>query len=275
MTEALLIADPLLHLAAAACYMVVFVLLVVEMLLGRRTASAAMALAWVGTSTHALGILARWTVAGHGPMLTKYENLSAYAFVTAGLALYLGVRKAGLRSLGVLLYPAAFLMIGVAVYTGPDLVNLPPAFTGVWLVMHVCFYFLAFGSAMTAVSASVLLMVRSRLRPTVAARLPDVDDLDVAAYRFAGLAFTFWGIGMLTGSIWAYNAWGRYWGWDPVETWSLVTWLILGVYLHLRRFFGWDGTRAAWLIVLSFALALMSLFGTTFITGSLHGVYFR
>jgi ABC-type transport system involved in cytochrome c biogenesis permease subunit len=80
---------------------------------------------------------------------------------------------------------------------------------------------------------------------------------------------------MLTGSIWANNAWGRYWGWDPVETWSLITWLLFGAYLHARRFYGWKGRKAAWLLVICFGLALMSLFGTSLITRSIHSVYFR
>lgn len=274
MTELLRASDPVLHILAAVGYALAFVVLMAQAVLGKHTERLVRALGVLGTVLHVAGIASRWVVVGHGPMLTKYENLSSYALATAVLALYLSTRKDALRQIGLVLYPAAFLLLGVGVYTGVESVNLPPTFSGIWLVVHVCFYFLAFATALTGVGASVLLMLRSRLKGQVAERLGSDEELDVAAYRYAGLAFAFWGVGMLTGSIWAYNAWGRYWGWDPVETWSLVTWLIFGMYLHLRRFFAWEGRKAAWLLIVSFAFAVMSLFGTAFLTGSLHGVYF-
>lgn len=274
MTNILVALDPTLHVLAAVFYALAFMALMVDALLGRGTIPVARAFGALGLLVHIAGIVSRWVVVGHGPMLTKYENLSSYAAASAALALYLLMRRVTLRQICLVLYPVAFMLLGVGVYTGPEVVNLPPTFSGIWLVLHVTFYFFAFASALTAVGASALLMLGARARPEVARRFGDGQELDVAAYRYAGLAFTFWGIGMLTGSIWAYNAWGRYWGWDPVETWSLATWLIFGIYLHLRRFFAWGGTRAAWLLMVSFVFALMSLFGTAFLTGSIHGVYF-
>jgi cytochrome c-type biogenesis protein CcsB len=267
--------DPLLHLVAASAYAAAFVLLIVEVVLGKRTGRAALATGAMGLMLHVAGIAARWLVVGHGPVVTKYENLSSYALVTAVLALYLLVRKHSLRHLGLVLYPTAFILVGIGLYTGPEVQNLPPTFTGLWLVLHVCFYFLAFGTAVTGVGASVLLMTEGRARPAVAERLPDCEEMDRIAYRYAGLAFAFWGIGMLTGAIWAFSAWGRYWAWDPVETWSLITWLVFGIYLHLRRFYAWEGRKAAWLLIVSFGFAIMSLFGTTLLENSLHSVYFR
>jgi len=105
--------------------------------------------------------------------------------------------------------------------------------------------------------------------------LPDAASLDRESYRFAGLTFAFWGIGMLTGAIWAYYSWGRFWGWDPVETWSLVTWFVYGIYLHARRFYGLKGCGAALLLVLGFTLAVISLFFTSFLATSLHSEYFH
>ena len=275
MTEILLSADPLLHLLGAVAYAVAFVLLILQVVLAKRSEAAVVWSGAVGLVLHVAGIVARWAGVGHGPFVSKYENLSSYAVVTGALALYLLVRRSSLRQVGLVLYPAAFLLLGLGLYSGPVIENLPPTFTGIWLVLHVCFYFLAFGTALTALGASVLLMAENRVTGAMADRLPDREELDRLSYRYAGLAFSFWGIGMLTGAIWAFNAWGRYWAWDPVETWSLVTWLVFGIYLHLRRFFGWEGRRAAWLMVLSFAFALMSLFGTTLLENSLHSVYFR
>ena len=274
MADVLSTLDPTLHVVAAALYALAFIALILDALVGKRTIHVARMSGAAGLLVHIAGIAAHWVVVGHGPMLTKYENLSSYAAASAALALYLLLRRITLRHVCLVLYSVAFMLLGIGVYTGPEVVNLPPTFSGIWLVLHVTFYFFAFASALTAVGASVLLTARMRVGPEISTRFGEREELDSAAYRYAGLAFTFWGVGMLTGSIWAYNAWGRYWGWDPVETWSLVTWLVFGLYLHLRRFFAWDGRKAAWLLIASFGFAVMSLFGTAFLTGSIHGVYF-
>ena len=106
-------------------------------------------------------------------------------------------------------------------------------------------------------------------------KLPDSPVLDLNAYRFAGFGFIFWAIGMLAGSIWAYKSWGRYWGWDPVETWSLITWLIFGIYLHLRRSFRWSGSKAAWFFFLCFFMSLIASFVTSHMGSSIHAEYFK
>jgi cytochrome c-type biogenesis protein CcsB len=267
--------DPVLQLLAAVAYAAAFVLLIAHLSLGKRTERAAVSVGVLGLVLHLAGIAVRWAEVGHGPIVTRYENLSSYALATAALALYFVLRKGVLRQVALALYPVAFLMLGLGLYSGPEAANMPPTFSGIWLVLHVCFYFTSFATAVTAVGASALIGLRDHLKPATLARYPGPEELDRTAYRYAGLAFTFWGIGMLTGAIWAYNAWGRYWGWDPVESWSLVTWLILGVYLHMRRFYGWEGRKASWLLLVSFVLVLVSLFGTTLLANSLHSVYFK
>jgi len=273
-TTPLLAVDPRLHLIAAMFYAAAFIALIFEAILGKRTARFTLPAGIVGLALHAAAIVTRWVAVGHGPVVTKYENLSAYAFATAVIALYMQLRRASLRQLGIVLYPVAFLLLGVGLFSGTQGQNLPPTFSGIWLVLHVCFYFLAFGTGVTATGASVLLIGRRGATEERAGRA-SAENLDGTAYRYAGLAFSFWGIGMLTGAIWAFNAWGRYWAWDPVETWSLVTWLVFGAYLHLRRFYRWEGRRAAWLLIVCFGFALMSLFGTTLLNNSLHSVYFK
>jgi len=187
----------------------------------------------------------------------------------------LGWRQPKSRGLAVLLYPAVLLLLGLAVYTGPEAKLLPLTFRGVWLVLHVCFYFVAFGAALLSLGYGVLHVARDTRFVQRIDGLPDASALDRESYRFAGLTFAFWGIGMLTGAIWAYYSWGRFWGWDPVETWSLVTWFVYGIYLHARRFYGLKGRQAALLLILGFALAIISLFFTSFLTTSLHSEYFH
>lgn len=223
---------------------------------------------------HSVALGARWYGTGHGPYLTRYEVLSANAWMAVAGFLVVRARRRVADALAVVVYPVALLLLGVGMYTGPEVMMLPPTFTGIWLVMHVMFYFVAFSAALVSLGYSLLYVARSHpALARIAARL-DVETCDRESYRFAGLTFAFWGIGMLTGSIWAYYSWGRFWGWDPVESWSIVTWFVYGIYLHLRRFYGLKGSRAAIMLLLGFVLAVGSLFFTSLLTTSLHSEYF-
>lgn len=224
---------------------------------------------------HSVAIGLRWYGTGHGPYLTRYEVLSANAWVTMALFRVVSWRRPKALPLSVVVYPAVLFLLAFGVYTGPEVRMLPPTFTGIWLVLHVAFYFVAFAAALMALGYSILYVAHGSRFTAGLSGLPDRDTLDRESYRFAGLTFAFWGIGMLAGSIWAYYSWGRYWGWDPVETWSLVTWFVYGVYLHLRRFFGVKGSRAALVLVVGFVLAVGSLFFTSLLANSLHAEYFR
>lgn len=230
--------------------------------------------ALAGLAVHAVALGLRWYGTGHGPYLTSYEVLSSNAFVAMSLFQLLARRSPHARALSMLLYPAALLVLGIGVYTGPEVRMLPPTFTGVWLVLHVSFYFVAFAAALVSLGYGLAHVVWTPARSARLLALGDPAVLDRESYRFAGLTFAFWGVGMLTGAIWAYYSWGRFWGWDPVETWSLVTWFVYGIYLHGRRFYGLKGRRAAALLLVGFVLAIGSLFFTSLLTTSLHSEYF-
>lgn len=230
--------------------------------------------ALAGLGVHAVALALRWYGTGHGPYLTSYEVLSSNAFAAMALYQVLARRSVRARILAMLLYPAVLLVLGIGVYAGPEVRMLPPTFTGVWLVLHVCFYFVAFAAALVSLAYGLAHVAGAT---ALVARFPALSEgpaLDRESYRFAGLTFAFWGVGMLTGAIWAYYSWGRFWGWDPVETWSLVTWFVYGIYLHARRFYGLKGRRAAALLLVGFVLAIGSLFFTSLLTTSLHSEYF-
>lgn len=240
-----------------------------------RLTEAGHLLALAGLAIHTVALGLRWYGAGHGPYLTRYEVLSSNAWVTMAFVQTLRWRRKGSEGLAVFVYPAVLLLLGLAVYTGPEVKMLPLTFRGIWLVLHVAFYFVAFAAAISSLGYGVLYLTRGTALAARMPALPNAASLDRESYRFAGLTFAFWGIGMLTGAIWAYYSWGRFWGWDPVETWSLVTWFVYGIYLHARRFYGLKGRGAALLLVLGFTLAVISLFFTSFLTTSLHSEYFH
>jgi cytochrome c-type biogenesis protein CcsB len=230
---------------------------------------------WTGMLVHAAAILYWWRAVGHGPYMAPSEVMSSDAWVA--LAVFFAFRRIfpRVQPASVVVFPLALLMLALAVFFNPGVRSLPPTFTSVWLVFHISFYKIALGTLLIALAFSIFLLVKARSRAGWLARLPDAERLDLAAYRFAGFGFVFWGIAMLAGSIWAYNSWGRYWGWDPVETWSLITWLLFGIYLHLRRFFRWSGRRAAAVLILCFLVSLVSLFVTSHMGSSIHAEYFR
>jgi len=230
---------------------------------------------WLGMLVHAGAMLFWWRVVGHGPYMAPSEVLSSDAWMA--LAVFFVFRSffPRIQPASILVFPLAMLMLALGVFFNPGVRSLPPSFASVWLVFHVTFYKIALGTLIIALAFSVFFLTRERSSAAWLARLPDQERLDLQAYRFTGFGFVFWGIAMLAGSIWAYNSWGRYWGWDPVETWSLITWLLFGIYLHLRRFFRWSGRRAAWLLILCFLVSLMSLFVASHLGSSIHAEYFR
>lgn len=275
-TDFLLAADVRLHVVAAAAYAVSTLVAVFGTVLGRqKLESWSLRTGLAGLAVHSAGIVARWIATGHGPYVTRYENLSSYAWMTVAVYLVLLWRVPRLRSLELGTWPVGMLLLGLGIYTGPEVGILPPTFTGVWLVLHVSFYFAAFATGLAAAVSSALYLTRRRVKRSWMGSVASEDVLDAWAYRLGGLAFAFWGVGMLTGSVWAYHSWGSFWNWDPVETWSLVTWVMFGLYLHMRRFFAWKGARAAWLLLLCYGFAIMALFGTTLLSATRHSEYFQ
>ncbi|GAM07818.1 cytochrome c biogenesis protein CcsA [Geobacter sp. OR-1] len=193
---------------------------------------------------HAAAIGHWWKIVGHGPYMAPSEVLSSDAWVTMA-AFIVFIRKfPRIRPASILVFPATFLMLALANMYNPGIRSLPTTFGSVWLIFHISFYKISLATLVIACAFSVFVLLKARSHPPQwLNKLPDANSVDLYAYRFAGFGFIFWAIAMLAGSIWAYRSWGRYWGWDPVETWSLMTWLMFGVYLHLRHFFRWGGKR--------------------------------
>ncbi|MBI2862682.1 MAG: cytochrome c biogenesis protein CcsA, partial [Chloroflexi bacterium] len=132
------------------------------------------------------------------------------------------------------------------------------------LSLHVAVAILAYGTFAVAFAAAVLYLVQ---RQGGADWLPEAPILDDIGYRAVVLGFPLMALVIILGGLWADTAWGRYWGWDPKETASLVTWLIYGGYLHARTLRGWKGTRSALLLILGFAAVLFTYFGNLFFSG--------
>lgn len=198
------------------------------------------------------GVIARGLSAGRVPWGNMYEFsiTGALAFSGAYLA---ALRKYDLRWLGLLVSIAVLLTLGTAVTVlyVPS-APLVPALKSTWLVIHVSAAIISGGVFLlaNAIAAAYLYldsMESKGERTPWAKRLPTLEYLDQLSYRLVAFVFPLWTFAVIAGAIWAESAWGRYWGWDPKETWAFITWVAYAAYLHARVTVGWRGRRAAWL----------------------------
>ena len=224
---------------------------------------------------HSVLLAIRWLEVGHGPYMAPGEVLSSDAWMV--MVCYFVFLKVypRIKPVSIIAFPATFLLLALAMFYNPAIRTLPATFRSVWLVIHIGLYKISLATLVIGLAFSVFYLLKKRHDSDWLGRLPALETLDAYSYRFAGFGFIFWTIGMLAGSIWAHQAWGRFWGWDPTETWSLITCLLFGAYLHLRRFFQWNGSRAAWLFIICFIVSLLSLFVMATLSGSLHAEYFK
>ncbi len=235
--------------------------------------------AFAGIVPHSAALLIRWVRAGHGPYLTYYESLAAFSCFTVALFLYLQYRNSRFRSLGIVVMPLSFIMIGLGVLSSPDILPLPATFATYWLMVHVVFAMLAYGATVLATAFGILYLLKQHKQKQGREegfwqRLPNLGSLDELSYQSLAFGFISIAIMIIAGAVWAKRSWGSYWGWDPMETWSLISWLVYGSYLHLRITYRWKGTRAAWYTVFALVVLLFCLFGLNFVyQGSHAGVW--
>jgi cytochrome c-type biogenesis protein CcsB len=219
-----------------------------------RVARVATAMMILGFLLLFAGVIGRGISAGRVPWGNMYEFSITGALAFTGA--YLGaLRKYDLRWLGLFVSISVLLALGTAVTVlyVPS-APLVPALKSTWLVIHVSAAIISGGVFLLAnVIAGAFLVLDSMEkkgeRAPWAKRLPSLDVLDQLSYRLVAFVFPLWTFAVIAGAIWAESAWGRYWGWDPKETWAFITWVAYAAYLHARVTIGWRGRRAAWLCI--------------------------
>jgi len=198
------------------------------------------------------GVIARGISNKHVPWGNMYEFSITGSLALTG-AYLLALRKHDLRWLGLFISISVLLTLGTAVtLLYRDSAPLVPALNSPWLVIHVIAAIISGGVFLLSnVIAGAYLyldaMESKGDRKPWAKRLPDLETLDQLSYRLVAFVFPLWTFAVIAGAIWAEAAWGRYWGWDPKETWAFITWVAYAAYLHARVTIGWRGKRAAWL----------------------------
>jgi cytochrome c-type biogenesis protein CcsB len=269
--------EALLHWCATGLYSISAVLFTYCVSFQREKAvKPALLFSLIGFLFHSVTLGLRWLNTGHPPYTQKYEIFSTSVWISVFLFTLIGWKQPKLRTIGVIVMPLGLLIMGVALMSSPVMKNLSPALKGVWFHVHAATNGLTAGSIILAVGASVLYVLKEKRGTSEFYRkLPSGEVLDEYAYKFASFGFIFWGITIVSGAIWAHEAWGRYWAWDPIETWSLITWLVFGLYLHLRHFYKWRGKKAAFMLIMCFIMSVLSLLILPFVVDSIHTQYFR
>ncbi len=244
-----------------------------------RLLNTAIRLTAAGAMSHGVSLGLRWVRTGHGPSLGFFEVASGLAFLGAAGFLLLIWRYRGLAITGVAVLPVTFLVLGATFLVNPEAEQVSGSLASVWLAIHVLFANLAYGCYVIAFAlASAYLVRESRYRDRWTAtleRLPSQAVLDGLTFRLVGAGFLFQGVMIASGAVWANEAWGRYWGWDPMEIWSLIAWAVYALYLHLTLTMGWKGRRAAWVLVIALPVIVFSLLGVPVVYDSIHGAYLR
>ena len=202
------------------------------------------------------GVIFRGISANRVPWGNMYE-FSITGALSFSIAYWFALVKYKMRWLALPASIAILITVGTAV----TLLYVPsaplvPALKSTWLVIHVSAAIISGGVFLLAnfIAGTYLILDRYEqkgARPVWMQKLPSLESLDNFSYRLIALVFPIWTFSVIAGAIWAEAAWGRYWGWDPKETWAFITWVAYAAYLHARVTIGWRGRKAAWLCLLA------------------------
>jgi cytochrome c-type biogenesis protein CcsB len=231
-----------------------------------------------GLVLHFGAIVARGIADAHYPLANMYEYSSMLALVAVAVFVVMSLRYpvAALAG-GPALFVAVTLMgIGFGLYQSPE--PLVPALQSYWLKIHVTSMMTASGILVSSFVFAALYLVKDRSLRHVSAtagsavrsRLPSLETLDRLTYRAILVGFPIWTFGTIAGAIWGEHAWGRWWGWDPKETWAAITWMIYAIYLHAHGMRAWRGRRTALIATAGFISILVTLYAVNLWIVGLH-----
>ncbi len=265
-----------IYLGAAALYLIHWVFRV------EKVGLLASVVTLAGLVCQTVGIGLRWVESyqlgyGHAPLSNLYESLVFFAWVT--VLVYLIIEyKTKKRVIGAFATPFATLAMAYASFS-PDVQDkiqpLIPALQSNWLIAHVITCFLGYASFAVACGMGVMYLMRgsedkSNEGAGLLSALPSHRVLDELMHQTIVFGFLWLSVGIITGAVWANQAWGTYWSWDPKETWSLITWFVYATALHARFVRGWQGKRIAFLSIIGFVSVIFTYFGVNFLLSGLH-----
>ena len=201
----------------------------------------------------------RWCIAGRPPLSNMFESLVLFALSLALTCIFVDL-KYKIKIIAPLAALMSLLALSYASLLDKEIAPLMPALKSNWLTIHVLTCFIGYAAlTLGFISSLIFLVQKNKSR-----------NLDEVSYKSISFGFLFLTLGIITGSVWANSAWGTYWSWDPKETWSLITWFIYAIYLHIRQRRGWRDIKAAWLSVVGFLAMMFTYFGVNYLLSGLH-----
>ncbi len=240
--------------------------------------AVAVGLTVVGLGVHIAVLVTRGLAAGRVPWGNMYEFVVTLTAVGAAGWLVLLVRRTALRPLGLFVTASLAVLLGFAgLVLATPAAPLVPALNSYWLKIHVTAAATASGLLLLGFIPAALFLIRSgydagkrRFPYPIGRTLPAADTLERLTFRLHTFAFPIWTLAVICGAIWAEAAWGRYWGWDPKETWSFISWVAYAAYLHARATPSVKRTTATWFAVAAWGTMLINLYVINFVAVGLH-----
>ncbi len=221
-----------------------------------------------------LYICFRFVLAGYTPITSHHEAVVFFAWSTTWA--YLSFRwRYTVKNFGTFVTVLIFILLLVSSLSSREYVPLPPALQSLWLPVHAGVSIIAYGFLSLAFCGGLMYLLQERELKNKTfgfffSRSPSLDALDQLNSHCLTAGFIFLTLGIVTGSIWARQAWGTYWQWDPKESWSLITWFLYLVQVHQRFTVGWRGKKAAVMAIVGFASVVFTLWGVTYLIGGVH-----
>lgn len=253
---------------AAAAYLVFFVSQ------NKKIRKIARTILLVSGILQTLHIVSRFILAGHTPITSQHEAVVFFAWATTWA--YLSFRwRYTVKNFGTFVSVFICCLLLIASFSSRAFTPLLPALQSNWLPIHAGVSIIAYGFLSLAFCGGLMYLLQERELKSKKfgyffSRFPSLDALDQLNSHCLTAGFVFLTLGIVTGSVWARQAWGTYWHWDPKETWSLITWFVYLVQLHQRYTVGWRGKRAAVMAIVGFAAIVFTLWGVTYLLGGVH-----
>jgi cytochrome c-type biogenesis protein CcsB len=218
---------------------------------------------------HTVIFVARWVRTGYFPANGEFENAISGGWFAILLTLGMYYRRRDVVGISLVTVPVTLLFLGYGIMKNPAALPHAAALKSSWLVIHVLFAQLAFGAYLVASGMGAIYLLKdSRLKKgmtsPIHAKVPALPVLEELMFKFVVFGFIADAIMIAAGSIWAKDLWGSYWGWDPVEVWSLISWLIYGLSIHLKVQLGWKGRRLAWIYLFAILGIIITYWGVDF-----------
>lgn len=257
-------------LAALALYAVAALTAVVAARRGRDSPRPVVVLIGVALLVHAVSIGLRWQRLDHGPYVDMFEVLSSNVWSLHAAVLAAVLLMPRLRGLLVAVLPVLQILVVWLLTVEVRDTAFPVTYDTLWLPVHVWLGKVFLGITMVAVGGSIVVLLRRWASPSSFAALPSTKLLDEINFRLVLLAFVFECLMLCAGAVWAQDAWGRYWDWDPLETWAFLTWMAVAGYLHLRVTRRPPPEVSALAILGIFVIAFGTFFGMPFVSIAPH-----